>query len=214
MQVLADLQRLIPGLADGQGLQLVVKQPRLLGCSSAQLKDVVNMLVNRLQLNQFQLAKLVLEHPQVLVQPVQQMVPNIGFLVGVGLSPGDLQAMAVGSPMWLTRPLRQLMTQWQFLQQVLKLGCKQDLVVFPQLLTLPIKSRLGPRVLYARKRNIKLLAPRLSAPHAGSTKARRQHRMVPLTHGCLRPTGTCVHRWISTLTTTSGSSKHGVALKA
>jgi hypothetical protein len=121
MQVLADLQRLIPGLADGQGLQLVVKQPRLLGCSSAQLEDVVNMLVNRLQLNQFQLAKLVLEHPQVLVQPVQQMVPNIGFLVGVGLSPGDLQAMAVGSPMWLTRPLRQLMTQWQFLQQVLKL---------------------------------------------------------------------------------------------
>lgn len=53
-------------------------------------------------------------------------------------------------------------------------------MVFPQLLTLPIKSRLGPRVLYARKRNIKLLAPRLSAPHAGSTKAWRQLRMVPL----------------------------------
>lgn len=53
-------------------------------------------------------------------------------------------------------------------------------MVFPQLLTLPIKSCLGPRVLYARKRNIKLLAPRLAAPHAGPTKVWKQHRMVPL----------------------------------
>jgi len=60
---------------------------------------------------------------------------------------------------------------------------RQDLVLFPQLLTLPIKSCLGPRVLYARKRQIKLLAPSLAAlvgqlsNHASEW---REHKMVPL----------------------------------
>lgn len=58
-------------------------------------------------------------------------------------------------------------------------GSKQDIVVFPQLLTLPIKSRLGPRVLYARKRNIKLLAPHLGTSQQPA-EVWRQHKMVPL----------------------------------
>lgn len=62
---------------------------------------------------------------------------------------------------------------------------RQDLVLFPELLTLPIKSRMGPRVLYARKRNIKLLAPSVAALVAGSQQPGaveewRQCKMVPL----------------------------------
>lgn len=60
----------------------------------------------------------------------------------------------------------------------------QDLVLFPQLLTLPIKSCMGPRVMYARKRNIKLLQPGMAAAGNGSTASLRgglqQLNMVPL----------------------------------
>jgi hypothetical protein len=57
--------------------------------------------------------------------------------------------------------------------------------MFPELLTLPIKSRMGPRVLYARKRNIKLLAPSVAALVAGShlpgaVEEWKQSNMVPL----------------------------------
>lgn len=60
----------------------------------------------------------------------------------------------------------------------------QDLVLFPQLLTLPIKSRMGPRLMYARKRNIKLLQPGMAAAGSGSATGVRgglqQLSMVPL----------------------------------
>ena len=66
-------------------------------------------------------------------------------------------------------------------------GTLQDLVLFPQLLTLPVASRLGPRAVYARKRHIRLLPP--SALHGLARKAGdkaaqqaewRQHRQVPM----------------------------------
>jgi hypothetical protein len=62
---------------------------------------------------------------------------------------------------------------------------RQDLVLCPRLLMLPIKGRLGPRVLYARKRGVKLLAPSLAAlvsrSHTPEAQAEwRQHKMVPL----------------------------------
>jgi hypothetical protein len=52
----------------------------------------------------------------------------------------------------------------------------------PELLSLPIRTRLGPRLLYARKRQVKLLLPSQQA--AWPTKLRweewLQHNMVPL----------------------------------
>lgn len=63
---------------------------------------------------------------------------------------------------------------------------QQDLVMFPQLLTLPIMSRLGPRVMYARKRNIKLLQPGTAAAAGqsgvfmASSKGSQQASMVCL----------------------------------
>jgi hypothetical protein len=60
-------------------------------------------------------------------------------------------------------------------------------VLFPQLLTLPVASRLGPRALYARKRHIRLLPPsalhglvRKSAGKASQQAEWRRHRQVPM----------------------------------
>jgi hypothetical protein len=120
-QVLSDLQRLVPELARQENLsQLVLRQPGLLSCSSDHLHAVVDMLRSRLQLDQAEAAQVLQQHPRILVQPVKQMLPSIGFLVGLGLSASDLRVIATKNPKWLTRPLRSLMSQWQFIQQALK----------------------------------------------------------------------------------------------
>lgn len=58
------------------------------------------------------------------------------------------------------------------------------MVLFPQLLSLSINTCLGPRVLYARKRNVKLLKPSVASAVGGSSSSAVQdwiqHRMAPL----------------------------------
>jgi len=120
-QLLTDLQQLLPALDQGKRLaSLVRRQPRLLSCRSAELQGVVDMLATRLQLSQEQVAKLVVQHPQLLVQPVKSMLLNVALLVGLGFTPSDLQAMAIKNPLWLTKSLRDLTLQWHFIQQVVK----------------------------------------------------------------------------------------------
>lgn len=56
-----------------------------------------------------------------------------------------------------------------------------DVVDLPELLSLPIATKLGPRLAYARKRNIKLLLP----SHARllpelSAKQWMENKLVPL----------------------------------
>jgi hypothetical protein len=120
-QVLSDLQRLLPELARQDNLsQLVQRQPGLLSCSSEHLHAVVDMLRSRLLLDQAEAAQVLQQQPRILVQPVKQMLPSIGFLVGLGLSASELRVIAIKNPKWLTRPLRSLMVQWQFIQQAVK----------------------------------------------------------------------------------------------
>lgn len=191
-ELLSHLQQLLPDLAGHDTLRgLVVQQPGLLSCSNTDLQAAVDVLTGRLQLSATEAAQLVLRHPRLLVAPVRQVLPNIGFLVGLGLSAGDLRAMALRNPKWITRSLRQLMLQWQFLQQFVK-SRPQDLVLCPELLTLPVLSRLGPRVMYARKRNIKLLQPGVAAAAGGSSSLARGARAGLLAHGMV-----CLDEWLS-----------------
>jgi hypothetical protein len=68
----------------------------------------------------------------------------------------------------------------------------QDLMLCPELLTLPVLSRLGPRVMYARKRNIKLLQPGVTAAAGGSSSLARGAREGLLAHGMV-----CLDEWLS-----------------
>lgn len=61
----------------------------------------------------------------------------------------------------------------------------------PELLTLHVTSRLGPRVMYARKRNIKLLQPGVAAAAGGSSLAGRAREGLRA-HGMV-----CLDEWLS-----------------
>lgn len=129
-QLMSDLQQLLPGLLEDRRLpQLLRKKHRLLSCSTDDLSALVNLLSTRLQASQDQAAQMVMQHPALLVTPVKQMLPNIGFLVGLGLTPSDLKAMALRSPKWLTVSLHDLTVQWQFVQQLLKVSVESSYVV-------------------------------------------------------------------------------------
>lgn len=62
----------------------------------------------------------------------------------------------------------------------------------PELLTLHVTSHLGPRVMYARKRNIKLLQPGVAAVAGGSSLAAGRAREGLRAHGMV-----CLDEWLS-----------------
>jgi hypothetical protein len=57
-----------------------------------------------------------------------------------------------------------------------------DVVLLPELLSLPIRTRLGPRILYARKRQVNLLLPSHEAWYPGMSLQQwlEQSKSVPL----------------------------------
>jgi hypothetical protein len=56
-----------------------------------------------------------------------------------------------------------------------------DIVLFPELLSLPIDSCLGPRLAYARKRHVKLLTPSYAMVLPSLTEQDwLAHQLVPL----------------------------------
>eukprot|EP00775_Hariotina_reticulata_P006519 gene6519-6747_t len=118
----------------------------------------MQMLLGRLGIPQQQVALLLMSHPQLLLQPAKSVALNFALLVGFGFKPADVAAMLLANPRWATQTLKALTRQWQFLQEVAKVSVA-DVVEFPQLLSLSIVSRTGPRLLFAQKRGIKLLMP-------------------------------------------------------
>eukprot|EP00879_Flechtneria_rotunda_P008466 GHRR01008870.1.p1 GENE.GHRR01008870.1~~GHRR01008870.1.p1 ORF type:complete len:366 (+),score=130.94 GHRR01008870.1:98-1099(+) len=175
------LQQQLPALQDKQRLaQLIVKAPSVLTAGRKQLSQVLHLLQQQLELSQQQMQQVIVQHPVLLWHPVQQVSKNMGYLVGLGFQSADLREMVVKSPYWMTKPLRELTVQWQFVTSVIK-GSQQDVVLLPELLTLPISSRMGPRMLYARKRHLKLLLPSHAAMlPALATQHWLKQKLVPL----------------------------------
>ncbi|KAF8065894.1 hypothetical protein HT031_002955 [Scenedesmus sp. PABB004] len=134
---------------------LLRRCPGLLACPEEAAAAALDLLLRRLRLSPEQAA-------------------------GTGVSARDLAAMAAASPAWLTRPLPELTAQWAFLTGSAKASL-QDVVMLPALLSLPVASVLGPRLSYARKRQVKLLLPSHAALLPPLPQQQwQQHRLAPL----------------------------------
>lgn len=90
-----------------------------------QVSEVLALLLGRLALSREQAAGVVLRNPRVLLGGPRPAFMNLGFLVGLGVRPPELQAMLLKSSAWLTRPLKDLTMQWQFVTTAAKVGCRR-----------------------------------------------------------------------------------------
>ncbi|KAF6259111.1 hypothetical protein COO60DRAFT_1689938 [Scenedesmus sp. NREL 46B-D3] len=177
VEMLQHLRSQLPGLS----LPLLLQRtPALLAAPQAHVDSVLTLLLHRLALSRDQAAAVLEKHPRLLIAGAGPASLNLGFLVGLGLRQPELQHMLLKSADWLTWPLQELTTQWQFVSTVAKASLP-DVVLLPELLSLPIRSRLGPRILYARKRQVRLLLPSHEAMLPKLPPQQwLQHKLVPL----------------------------------
>ncbi|KAF6253070.1 hypothetical protein COO60DRAFT_1643483 [Scenedesmus sp. NREL 46B-D3] len=177
VEMLQHLRSQLPGLS----LPLLLQRtPALLAAPQAHVDSVLTLLLHRLALSRDQAAAVLEKHPRLLIAGAGPASLNLGFLVGLGLRQPELQQMLLKSADWLTWPLQELTTQWQFVSTVAKASLP-DVVLLPELLSLPIRSRLGPRILYARKRQVRLLLPSHEAMLPKLPPQQwLQHKLVPL----------------------------------
>lgn len=174
------LQHLHKQLPDLPLPQLLKKAPAVLSLTKQHVEEFLTLLLHRLKLSKQQAEELLMTHPKLLLAGAGPASLNLGFLVGLGLRQQELQGMVLRSAEWLARPLQELTAQWHFVSTVAKASLA-DVVLLPELLSLPIRSRLGPRILYARKRQVRLLLPSHEAWQPGlSLEQWLAHQQVPL----------------------------------